>query len=71
MVYFRAGYTPNDYPTQKEWDGRLLIERSKAIKCPNISYHLAGAKKVQQVLANPGELEKYVHSYSYIVINLN
>ena len=34
-----------------------MIERSKAIKCPNIAYHLAGTKKVQQVLAEPGVLE--------------
>jgi glutathione synthase len=41
-----------------EWDARLMIERSKAIKCPSISYHLAGTKKVQQVLADPGNLER-------------
>ena len=22
MVYFRAGYSPDDYPTQAEWDAR-------------------------------------------------
>lgn len=25
-VYFRAGYTPNDYPTEKEWQVGLLSE---------------------------------------------
>lgn len=20
LVYYRAGYTPNDYPTEKEWE---------------------------------------------------
>jgi len=59
VVYYRAGYDPSDYPSQKEWDGRLLIERSLAIKCPNISYHLTGTKKIQQVLANQGVLEQY------------
>jgi Eukaryotic glutathione synthase len=39
-------YTPNDYPSDKEWSGRRLIESSLAIKCPNIGYHLAGTKKV-------------------------
>ena len=43
------GYTPNDFHSDKDWDSRLLLERSKAIKCPNIYYHLAGTKKVQQV----------------------
>jgi hypothetical protein len=30
----------------------------------NISLHLAGCKKVQQVLAKPGQLELFVHSES-------
>ena len=42
VVYFRAGYTPNDYPTEKEWTARALVEHSFSIKCPCISYHLAG-----------------------------
>eukprot|EP00026_Physarum_polycephalum_P008560 Phypoly_transcript_08648.p1 GENE.Phypoly_transcript_08648~~Phypoly_transcript_08648.p1 ORF type:complete len:467 (+),score=77.63 Phypoly_transcript_08648:80-1480(+) len=60
VVYFRAGYTPNDYPTENEWDARLLVERSKAVKCPNISYHLAGTKKMQQVISAPGVLESII-----------
>lgn len=52
-VYFRAGYTPDDYHGQETWDARLHIERSKAIKCPSILTHLAGCKKIQQVLATP------------------
>jgi glutathione synthetase len=60
VVYFRAGYVPKDYPSQKEWDGRLLIERSRAIKCPSISYHILGAKKVQQVISTPGVLERLI-----------
>lgn len=43
---FRAGYAPEDYPSQVEWEARLLIEQSRAIKCPNIAYHLVGTKKV-------------------------
>jgi glutathione synthetase len=52
-VYFRAGYGPDDYSDSKSWDARLQIERSNAIKCPSILTQLAGAKKVQQVLATP------------------
>ena len=62
VVYFRAGYSPEDHPTDKEWAARLLIERSLAIKCPTIAYHLAGCKKVQQALAAPGEVEKFISS---------
>lgn len=52
-VYFRAGYSPDDYPRDEDWDARLHLERSRAIKCPSILTHLAGCKKVQQVLATP------------------
>ncbi|RHZ19148.1 hypothetical protein DYB37_007151 [Aphanomyces astaci] len=74
VAYFRAGYTPTDYPrydfvteslspkrhSETEWIGRTLVERSLAIKCPNIAYHLAGTKKVQQVLATPSELRRFL-----------
>jgi glutathione synthase len=60
IAYYRAGYTPTDYPSDAEWAARLLIERSLAIKCPNIAYHLAGTKKMQQVLALPNQLEKFI-----------
>jgi glutathione synthase len=54
VVYFRAGYTPADYPSQAEWDARLLVERSDAYKCPSVALQLAGAKKIQQVCAAGG-----------------
>jgi glutathione synthetase len=53
VVYFRAGYGPGDYPNDSAWKARFQIERSNAIKCPTILTQLAGAKKVQQVLATP------------------
>ena len=37
-----------------------MIERSMAIKCPTIAYHLAGVKKVQQTLALPGAVERFI-----------
>lgn len=58
VAYFRAGYTPTDYPTEVEWSGRLLLEKSSAIKAPSIGIHIAGAKKVQQRLAEPGVVEQ-------------
>jgi glutathione synthase len=60
VVYFRSGYTPKDYPTQQEWDARLMIERSLAIKCPSVGYQLCGLKKIQQVLSEPGVLERFI-----------
>lgn len=60
VVYFRSGYGPGDYPSEASWNTRLLLERSHAIKCPSISLQLAGCKKVQQVLAEPGVLEDFM-----------
>jgi len=48
-----ASYTPDDYPSEAEWRARRLMECSVAVKCPSISWHLAGAKKVQQELTQP------------------
>lgn len=67
VVYYRAGYGPTDYEgkgNEKNWDVRLLLERSKAIKCPSVALQLAGAKKVQQVLAQPGVLESFLQAPS-------
>lgn len=44
----------------------MLVERSTAIKCPSIYYHLAGTKKVQQVLAHPETLKRFVSDGSKI-----
>lgn len=63
LVYFRAGYAPTDYGDMTlscpEWMARRRLEESRATKCPCLSYHLAGTKKVQQALARPGVVERY------------
>ncbi|XP_071568213.1 glutathione synthetase [Temnothorax nylanderi] len=66
VVYYRSGYELEAYPTEKEWDIRLLIECSRAIKCPSVQYHLAGTKKVQQSLAQPDILTKFLKNYAYV-----
>ncbi|KAJ1799561.1 Glutathione synthetase [Coemansia sp. RSA 2399] len=58
VAYYRSGYAPTDFPTEKEWNGRWIIEKSRTISIPNLAYHLAGCKKVQQVLAQPGVVER-------------
>lgn len=62
VSYLRAGYAPTDYPSESEWSARLLIEQSRAIKCPSIAYHLAGTKKIQQELAKPNQLERFLEN---------
>lgn len=60
VVYYRAAYTPDDYSAAADWDTRVRIERSAAVKCPSMALQLAGAKKVQQELALPGVLEDFL-----------
>ncbi|KAK1766464.1 hypothetical protein QBC33DRAFT_588607 [Phialemonium atrogriseum] len=59
VVYQRAGYDACEYDEQGV-NARLLLERSRAVKCPSILGHLAGLKKVQQALTRPGALERFV-----------
>ncbi|XP_030067274.1 glutathione synthetase [Microcaecilia unicolor] len=59
VAYFRTGYMPEDYDTQG-WDARLMMERSQAVKCPDIATQLVGTKKVQQELSRPGTLERFL-----------
>ncbi|MBN3293122.1 GSHB synthetase, partial [Polypterus senegalus] len=58
LVYYRYGYLPQQY-TEKSWEALLMMEQSRAVKCPNIGTHLVGIKKVQQELARPGVLEHF------------
>ncbi|WWD07875.1 glutathione synthetase [Kwoniella europaea PYCC6329] len=60
VIYYRSAYTPTDYPSSAEWSTRLLLEKSKAIKCPSMALQLSGAKKIQQVLSEPGVLEDFL-----------
>jgi glutathione synthetase len=59
VVYLRAGYDPDEY-TPSGYGCRLLLERSRAIKCPSILGHLATFKKVQQALTAPGTLTRFL-----------
>jgi glutathione synthase len=59
VAYLRAGYDPNEY-TLTGYRCRLLLERSRAIKCPSILGHLATFKRVQQALAAPGALARFL-----------
>lgn len=65
VVYYRTGYAPQQMRKQ-DWDVRLRMELSRAIKCPSVQYHLAGTKKVQQVLAKPGVLERFFTNKSTV-----
>lgn len=42
----------------QEWSARLTIELSRCIKCPTVAHQLMGTKKMQEVFAEPGVLER-------------
>ncbi|GJN34886.1 hypothetical protein PR202_gb23588 [Eleusine coracana subsp. coracana] len=44
------------------------MEQSSAVKCPSISYHLVGTKKIQQELAKPNVLERFLDSKEEIAM---
>lgn len=68
VVYYRAGYSPNEYSSPTAWTARLHLERSAAIKCPSVLTHLAGSKKIQQVLATPSSpyLARFLQNDSHL-----
>lgn len=60
VVIHRTGYVPELFANEDEWSVRLLLERSLASSCPSMGHQLAGSKKIQQVLATPGTLERFL-----------
>ncbi|XP_057291485.1 glutathione synthetase-like [Hydractinia symbiolongicarpus] len=60
LCYFRAGYAPSHFQCEEAWKGRLMIERSTVPKCPNMAEQLVGTKKIQQVFAAPGMVERFI-----------
>lgn len=67
VVYMRAGYDADEY-TSAGYRARVLLESSRAIKCPSILGHLATFKKVQQALAMPGVLDEFLSPQDAVTI---
>ncbi len=59
ITYFRAGYTPDDFRAPEALRGRELIENSSTIPVPGLATHLAGTKKVQQLLTRGETLRQF------------
>ena len=60
IVYLRSCYKPSDFNGDDDWKTRLMMEKSRAVVCPSAAYQLAGTKKVQQVLAMPEMVERFI-----------
>ena len=60
VTYYRAGYSPDDFPSQEAFKGRQLIEASSTIQVPDLAMQLSGMKKIQQVLTKKEVLADFV-----------
>lgn len=60
IFYFRSMWNEDHYKTEKHWETRLKIERSKAVKVPNIRHQCINLKYFQQAFLNKGVMEKYL-----------
>ncbi len=60
ITYFRAGYRPDELESKTARQGRQLISHSTTISVPDLPTHLAGTKKIQQVLTNPQLLRLFL-----------
>ncbi|CAK0891033.1 unnamed protein product [Prorocentrum cordatum] len=60
VVYFHCTYRPEHFATEVDWENRRLIELSRAVKAPSLLAHLAGSKRVQQVLADRAVLSRFL-----------
>ncbi|KAK4990698.1 hypothetical protein LTR66_006739 [Elasticomyces elasticus] len=59
VIYMRAGYDAKEYDDYG-YQSRLQLERLQAIKCPSVLCHLATFNKVQQALAMPNALFRFL-----------
>jgi glutathione synthase len=60
ITYFRAGYRPDELESKVARQGRQLIAQATTISVPDLPTHLAGTKKIQQVLTNPQLLKMFL-----------
>lgn len=49
--YFRTGYSPDAYKTDKHWKLREMIELSTSLSIPTVPMQLVNFKRVQQQLS--------------------
>ena len=70
VAYFRAGYAPGDYPSEAEWAGRLLIERSGAAKSPSACKYTEEGSIVDSMLKQVALAERRMESLASLEYTL-
>jgi len=60
VLYMRAGYSPEHFKCSSYWEPIRMAAKSRTIMCPSLSHYLVCFKKIQQVLADPDVLARFV-----------
>jgi glutathione synthase len=60
VFYHRALYDLRDFPDEEAWATRERLEKTNAIKCPSLPYHMCGCKRVQQAFTRREVLNKFL-----------
>lgn len=68
ITYFRAGYRPDELESKITRQGRQLIARSTTVSVPDLPTHLAGTKKIQQVLTSPKLLKLFLNDQDIALV---
>jgi glutathione synthase len=68
ITYFRAGYRPDELESKVARRGRQLIAQASTISVPDLPTHLAGTKKIQQVLTNPELLKLFLNEQDISIV---
>ncbi|CAD8206062.1 unnamed protein product [Paramecium pentaurelia] len=71
LVYFRTGYTFDQYENEECWNIREMIELSKALKCPSLNTQLVNFKKLQQILLDETQIQKFLNKDEAKLISEN
>ncbi|CAD8206345.1 unnamed protein product [Paramecium octaurelia] len=71
LVYFRTGYTFDQYDNEECWSIREMIELSKALKCPSLNTQLVNFKKLQQILLDETQIQKFLNKDEAKLISEN
>ncbi|MEM8721361.1 MAG: glutathione synthase [Cyanobacteria bacterium P01_G01_bin.39] len=68
ITYFRAGYRPDDLESKIARQGRKLISSSTTVSVPDLPTHLAGTKKIQQVLTDSRSLKLFLNEQDIALV---
>ncbi len=69
---YSTGYIGDHFKGEKDWEARLMMELSRAVKCPSVNGQLAGFKKVSRnVYSQSGQPSlSIIAGYYFLIMSL-